>query len=162
MRGYKLLDEVSVQEIQQFRTDGYTNAEIAGMLDVSTQTINRVLGPMPPELVSKAKRKAWETRTNGSKPLRIDALEALPKATPKPEPVEESPVTMLTLNEIITVSGTTRKYTIDRSTETVFLESTEESGNILLKYEDLDTLIIELRMIRRKMGDSIKVGIEPW
>lgn len=152
----KLLDEVSMQELEQFRADGYTNAEIAEMLDVHKNTINRLLGPMPPELISKAKRQAWETRTNGPKPpVKRDA-------TPNPEPVEESPVYMLTLNEIITVIGTTRKYTIDRSTETVFLESTEESGNILLKYEDLDTLIIELRMIRRKMGDSIKVGIEPW
>lgn len=162
----KLLDEVSMQELQQYRADGYTNAEIAEMLDVHTQTINRLLGKMPPELQSKAKKQAWATRTNGpkpvTKPLRIDRLETLPVATVKPEPVEESPVTMLTLNEIITVSGTARKYTIDRSAETVMLESTEGSGEMLLRYEDIDTLIIELRMIRRKMGDSIKVGIEPW
>lgn len=159
-----LLDEVSMQELQQYRADGYTNAEIAEMLDVTRNTINRLLGKMPPELVSKAKKQAWATRTNGpkpaTKPLRINSLETLPKATP--EPVEESPVTMLTLNEIITVSGMTRKYTIDRSAETVMLESTEGSGDMLLRYEDIDTLIIELRMIRRKMGDSIKVGIEPW
>lgn len=161
-----LLDEVSMQELEQYRADGYTNAEIAELLDVTRNTINRLLGPMPPELVSKAKCQAWETRRNGTKPtakpLRINSLETLPKATPNPEPVEESPVYMLTTNEIITVASPTRKYTIDRDTETVDVESKEGDGALKLSYEDIDTLIIELRMIRRKMGDSIKVGLVPW
>ena len=86
----------------------------------------------------------------------------MPKAPAQPEPVEESPVYMLTTNEIITVSSPTRKYTIDRDTETVDVESKEGDGALKLCYEDIDTLIIELRMIRRKMGDSIKVGLVPW
>lgn len=165
----KLLDEVSVQELEQFRAEGYTNKEIAEMLEVSVNTINLYLGKMPPELRRKAKIQSWETRranAGNAKPLQIDRIETLPKATaqpePKPDPVEESPVYMLTTNEIITVASPARKYTLDRDSETVIIDSKEDDGTLKLHYEDIDTLIIELRMIRRKMGDSIKVGLVPW
>ena len=69
---------------------------------------------------------------------------------------------MLTVNEVITVSSTTRTFQIDKDRETVLITSREGDGELLLNYEDIDTLILELRVIRRRMGDSIKVGLEPW
>ena len=43
----KLLDEVSVNELLELRAEGYTNAQIAEMLDVSSMTIYRIIGKMP-------------------------------------------------------------------------------------------------------------------
>lgn len=156
--------EVSASEMRRMREEeGLTNNEIGERLGCSGQTIYRYIGPMPPEMVREAKRRGGQLRHERQpKPLQIDRIETMPKAPAQPEPVEESPVSMLTLNEVITVSSTTRKYTIDRSTEDVLIESLDGDGEIILKYDDIDTLIIELRMIRRKMGDSIKVGLEPW
>lgn len=37
--GRKLLDEVSVNELLELRAEGYTNAQIAELLDVSYVTI---------------------------------------------------------------------------------------------------------------------------
>ena len=54
----KLLDEVSVNELLEFRNEGYTNSQIAEMLDVSTQTIYSIIGKMPDEMIAKAKREA--------------------------------------------------------------------------------------------------------
>ena len=156
--------EVSVSEMRRMREEeGLTNVEIGERLGCSGQTVYRYIGPMPPEMVREAKRRGGQNRRERqAKPLQIDRIETLPKAPAQPEPVEESPVSMLTTNEIITVSSPTRKYTIDRDTETVDVESKEGDGALKLCYEDIDTLIIELRMIRRRMGDSIKVGLEPW
>ena len=153
--------EVSVSEMRRMREEeGLTNIEIAERLDCSSQTVWRYIGPMPPEMVRAAKSMGGRNRKKI--PLQIDRIETLPKAPTQPEPVEESPVYMLTTNEIITVTSPTRRYTIDRDTETVDVESKEGDGALKLSYEDIDTLIIELRMIRRKMGDSIKVGLVPW
>lgn len=157
--------EVSVSEMRRMREEeGLTNVEIGERLGCSGQTVYKYIGPMPPEMVREAKRRGGQNRHERKpKPVRLDPLEAImPKAPAQSEPVEESPVYMLTTNEIITVSSPTRKYTIDRDTETVDVESKEGDGALKLCYEDIDTLIIELRMIRRKMGDSIKVGLVPW
>ena len=54
----KLLDDVSVNELLEFRNEGYTNSQIAEMLDVSTQTIYSIIGKMPDEMIAKAKREA--------------------------------------------------------------------------------------------------------
>lgn len=114
-------------------------------------------------MVREAKRMGGQNRHERKpKPLQIDRIETMPKAPAQPEPVEESPVSMLTLNEVITVSSTTRTYTIDKDNETVLIANREGNSELLINYEDIDTLIIELRMIRRKMGDSIKVGLVPW
>lgn len=110
--------------------------------------------------IREGRKRSIEGREHAMR--RSITHETMPKAPAQPEPVEESPVSMLTLNEVITVSSTTRKYTIDRSTEDALIESLDGDGEIILKYDDIDTLIIELRMIRRKMGDSIKVGLVPW
>ena len=37
----KLLDDVSVNELLEFRREGYTNSQIAEMLDVCSRTSNR-------------------------------------------------------------------------------------------------------------------------
>lgn len=153
--------EVGVSEMRRMREEeGLTNNEIAERLDCSSQTVWRYIGPMPPEIVRAAKSMGGRNRKKI--PLQIDRIETLPKAPTQPEPVEESPVYMLTQNEVITVLSTTRKYTIDKDLEMVRVESCEGDGELLLNYNDIDTLIIELRMIRRKMGDSIKVGLVPW
>lgn len=156
--------EVSASEMRRMREEeGLTNVEIGERLDCTSRTVWRYIGPMPPEMVREAKRRGGQNRhERQAKPLRPDRIETLPKAPAQPEPVEESPVSMLTLNEVITVSSTTRKYTIDKDRETVLISSREGDGELLVNYEDIDTLIIELRMIRRRMGDNIKVGLVPW
>ena len=40
----KLLDDVSVNELLEFRNEGYTNSQIAEMLDVSYQTVYSIMG----------------------------------------------------------------------------------------------------------------------
>lgn len=147
------MKEVSIQEMLEYRQEGFTNREIAEMLGVAPNTIYAHIGKMPPELRSKAARESWETR---------GATETAPIAPESATTAEESPVLMLTTNEVITVASPNRKYTIDRDAGTVHVKSIEGTGEMILRYEDIDTLVIELRMLRKKMGDSIGIGIQPW
>ena len=59
----RLLDDVSVNELLEFRNEGYTNSQIAEMLDACDRTIYRIIGKMPDEMIAKARS---EGRKNGS------------------------------------------------------------------------------------------------
>ena len=63
----KLIDEVSIQELQQMRADGLTNQQIADRLDVSRFTVHRYLGPQPEGL--KAPYGAYTARVKDVEPV---------------------------------------------------------------------------------------------
>lgn len=41
----KLTEDVSIQELQEYRREGFTNSQIAELLNVNTRTIRNYLGP---------------------------------------------------------------------------------------------------------------------
>lgn len=44
MRGKSVLQEVSIDEMMELRNEGYSNNEIAELLDCSYQTVKRYIG----------------------------------------------------------------------------------------------------------------------
>ena len=56
----KLTDEVDISSLLHLRDEGYSNAEIAGQLGVSTMTIYRYIGKQPKEITSERMRAGKE------------------------------------------------------------------------------------------------------
>lgn len=66
MRGKKLTNEISIQELQQMREEGLTNRQIAERLDLTYRTVIRYLGPQPKGL--RANYGEYKTRVKDVEP----------------------------------------------------------------------------------------------
>ena len=152
----RLLDEVSVNELLEFRNEGYTNSQIAEMLDVSTQTIYSIIGKMPDEMIAKAKREAakiggyarWEKKkpSEGNKQMK--------GAEPKMENTNSA--CLVVVNRKETLQGTIGLYEVDCEKKKVTMRPVEE-----INFEKLNDYINELQAISRKIG-QMNIGNEMW
>lgn len=69
MRGYSLLDEISITELLKMREEhGMSNAEIAAALDVSPKTIIRHIGRGPRSKNRTRGVPLWRLRLSGKTP----------------------------------------------------------------------------------------------
>ena len=61
----KLTEDVSIQELQEYRREGFTNSQIAELLNVNTRTIRNYLGPdnsRPKKILIRIKCKRCSIR----------------------------------------------------------------------------------------------------
>ena len=152
----RLLDDVSVNELLEFRNEGYTNSQIAEMLDVSPQTIYSIIGKMPDEMIAKAKREAavqggyarWEkaAKNKGNEHVKGE----------KNEMTENRDACLVVVNRKVNLQGTIGLYEVDCENKKVTMRPVEEIG-----FDNLNAYINELRAISRKI-DQMSVGNEMW
>ena len=152
----KLLDDVSVNELLEFRKDGYTNSQIAEMLDVSSRTIYRMIGKMPDEMIANAKREGLERgryirlekATNTNENERMEGE--------KHEMVENCAACLVVVNRKVNLQGTIGLYEVDCESKKLTMRPMEEIG-----FDNLNAYINELQAISRKIG-QMSVGNERW
>ena len=83
-RGQRLLNEISIDELLTLRNEGYSNAEIAEFLEVTPNTIWRLIGKNPPGI--------GRTRWRDHKKIVPKKYSDIPE---KPEEVPEEPPKVL-------------------------------------------------------------------
>lgn len=152
----RLLDDISINELMEFRNEGYTNSQIAEMLDVSNTTIYNMIGKMPDEMIAKAKREAavqdgfarWEkaAKNKGNKHVEGE----------KKEMTENSAACLVVVNRKVNLQGTIGLYEVDCESKKVTMRPVEEIG-----FDNLNAYINELQAISRKI-DQMSVGNEMW
>lgn len=152
----RLLDDISVNELLEFRNKGYTNSQIAEMLDVSSQTIYNVIGKMPDEMIAKAKREAavqggfarWEkaAKNKGNEHVKGE----------KNEMTENRAACLVVVNRKVNLQGTIGLYEVDCENKKVTMRPVEEIG-----FDNLNAYINELQAISSKIG-QMNVGKEMW
>lgn len=152
----KLLDDVSVNELLEFRREGYTNSQIAEMLDVCDRTIYRIIGKIPDEMIAKARS---EGRKNGSYERRnkkqpAECNKQMKGAEPKMENTNSA--CLVVVNRKETLQGTIGLYEVDCEKKKVTMRPVEE-----INFEKLNDYINELQAISRKI-DQMSVGNEMW
>ena len=152
----RLLDEVSVNELLEFRNEGYTNAQIAEMLDVSSRTIYRIIGKMPKELQDKAMRDAWEKsiQVRREKKRMAESGEQTKGDGPMIEIKRNACLVLVNRKE--TLQGTIGRYEIDCENKKVTMRPVEE-----IEFDKLNDYINELQAISSKIC-QMNVGKEMW
>lgn len=152
----KLLDDVSVNELLEFRNEGYTNSQIAEMLDVYYQTVYSIIGKMPDEMIAKAKREAakiggyarWEKKEPAEGNKQMKGAEQKMENT--------NSACLVVVNRKETLQGTIGLYEVDCEKKKVTMRPVEE-----INFENLNDYINELQAISRKI-DQMSVGNEMW
>lgn len=150
----RLLDDISVNELMEFRNEGYTNSQIAEMLDVSNTTIYNMIGKMPDEMIAKAKREAavqggfarWEKAAKNKGNEHVEGE--------KNEMTENSAACLVVVNRKVNLQGTIGLYEFDCESKKVTMRPVEEIG-----FDNLNAYINELQAISRKI-DQMSVGNE--
>ena len=152
----RLLDEVSVNELLEFRNEGYTNAQIAEMLDVSSMTIYRIIGKMPKELQDKAMRDAWEKSMQVRREKKR-MTESGEQTKGEGQMIEiKRNACLVLVNRKETLKGTIGLYEVDCENKKVTMRPVEE-----IEFDKLNDYINELQAISRKIGE-MHVGAEMW
>lgn len=123
----KLLDSVSMQELQGMRETGLTNREIAQRLDVSYETINRHLGRCP---------------------FRRNPIRVVEEITPAPAP-EVTIGCLRVISTIATLQGEITRYTVNTETGVVAMEDGLMKG--VLDRDTIGDAIRELEEVRRML-----------
>ena len=152
----RLLDDVSVNELLEFRNEGYTNSQIAEMLDVSNTTIYNMIGKMPDEMIAKAKREAavqggfarWEKAEKKKENVQTEGE--------RKEMVENSAACLVVVNRKVNLQGTIGLYEVDCESKKISMRPVQEIG-----FDNLNAYINELQAISRKI-DQMSVGNEMW
>ena len=152
----RLLDDISVNELMEFRNEGYTNSQIAEMLDVSNTTIYNMIGKMPDEMIAKAKREAavqggfarWEKAAKNKGNEHVEGE--------KKEMTENRAACLVVVNRKVNLQGTIGLYEVDCENKKVTMRPVEEIG-----VDNLNAYINELQAISRKI-DQMSVGNEMW
>lgn len=154
--GRKLLDEVSVNELLELRAEGYTNAQIAELLDVSYVTIYKYIGKMPGDLYEKSMRDAWE-KSAQVRQEKKRMSESGEQTKGEGQMMENKMNACLVLvNRKETLKGTIGLYEIDLEDKKVTMRPVEE-----IEFDKLNDYINELQAISRKIGE-MHVGAEMW
>ena len=152
----RLLDEVSVNELLEFRNEGYTNAQIAEMLDVSSMTIYRIIGKMPKELKDKAMCDAWEKSIQVRREKKRMA-ESGEQTKGEGQMIEiKRNACLVLVNRKETLKGTIGLYEIDCENKKVTMRPVEE-----IEFDKLNDYINELQAISSRIGQT-NVGKEMW
>lgn len=143
MKGYRVLDEISISELLTMRNDqNMSNSEIAKSLDISRSTVYRLIGAGGP-------RRAVIRRTSTPSLMHPEK--------------EEIPACLKVDAAPINLTGAYGKYTIDQDRKTVaVLAETEDwilGGSIPV--DQLSTFIKELQAIERNIGNA-QPKLEVW
>lgn len=152
----RLLNDISLNELLEFRNEGYTNSQIAEMLDVSNTTIYNMIGKMPDEMIAKAKREAavqggfarWEKAAKNKGNEHVEGE--------KNEMTENSAACLVVVNRKVNLQGTIGLYEVDCESKKITMRPVEEIG-----FDNLSAYINELQAISRKI-DQMSVGNEMW
>ena len=152
----KLLDEVSVNELLEFRAEGYTNAQIAELLDVCERTIYRIIGKMPDEMIKKAKKEGQQKGVCARmyKKQPSEGNKQMKGAEQKMENTNSA--CLVVVNRKETLQGTIGLYEVDCEKKKVTMRPVEE-----INFENLNDYINELQAISRKIA-QMNVGNEMW
>lgn len=134
--------EVSPGELLHMREDGMSNQEIAKALDVSYQTVLRVIGQQPSSLRKPAVRN----------------FAALMNAAPIQEK-EEPEACLAVLNRNVSLMGDFAEYSLDCSDDILTVKVGE--GTVSVPFQKIGLLMNELAAIQRNIP-RVKVGNEMW
>lgn len=142
MKGYRILDEISVSELLTMRNEqGMTNKEIAEALDVSRSSIYRLIGGGGP-------RRAMIRKTSTPSLMHPE------KEVPACLKVEAAPINL---------AGAYGKYTVDEERASLYVLG-RSNGHDLAGYIPLDqlsTFIKELQAIERNISNA-QPKMEVW
>lgn len=110
-----LTNSVSVQELLEMRASGMTNQQIAEQLDVGYSTICRYIGRNP----KRAKKVDF-----------------------KPEKVRKNPTLLKVVEEMVTLSGSTHDFAINKTDNVVYIKDSGKTYDYTR--EQLEVYISEL------------------
>lgn len=152
----RLLDEVSVNELLELRNEGYTNAQIAEMLDVCERTIYRIIGKMPDEMIKKAKQEGQQKGVC-ARLYNKQMAESREQTKGDGQMIEiKRNACLVLVNRKETLKGTIGMYEIDCENKKVTMRPVEE-----IEFDKLNDYINELQAISSKIG-QMNVGKEMW
>ena len=137
-----LVREVSPSELLHMREDGMSNQEIANALDVSYQTVLRVIGKQPSNLRKPAVR-------NFAAPMN---------AAPIHEK-EEPEACLAVLSRNVSLMGNLAEYSLDCAEDILTMKVGE--GTVCVPFQKIGLLINELAAIQRNIP-RVKIGNEMW
>ena len=141
-KGHKLTDEISVQEMLEYREQGFTNKEIAELLDVHQATIYKYIGRRTGLPHQKKPRKAKKTVLD---PEQYAACKAHIEAK-KAEAEPPKPKNRLKIENVVTrVTGEAGGYTIDQSKKEVSIDRG------VWKFDELAALLGDIEAIRQEV-----------
>lgn len=130
MNGEPLTNSVSVQEMLEMRESGLSNKEIAERLDVAYSTICRYIGRNP----KQAKKVNF-----------------------KPEMVRKNPTLLKVIEEMVTLSGSTHDFAINKTDNVVYIKDSGKTYDYTR--EQLEVYISELlEVLSMIKGDDIEQG----
>lgn len=137
-----LMREVSMSELLHMREDGMSNHEIAKALDVSYQTVLRMIGKQPSSLRKPAVRGF-----------------AMPvNASPVPEK-EEPEACLAVLGRSVSLKGDAGEYSLDCGADVLVIKL--DGGILYVPFRKIEGLINELAAIQRNIP-RVKTGNEMW
>lgn len=148
----KLTDEVSVQEMLEYRQQGLKNSEIADRLDVSYRTIYNYIGPER----KVTRRKPGAVATAGAKltnpvlspedyaacKAHIEAKKAEAEPKPVERPTADEKGRLKVTNMVLDFSGAAGCYRADQEKREVTL------GITTYTYDKLADLIADLNALK--------------
>ena len=137
-----LLSEVSQSELLHMRESGMSNKEIANALDVSYQTVLRVIGKQPPNLRRPEPRNLQP---------EINEIH-VPTA-------EEQDACLAILDKSISLVGDVAEYKVDCADNVLTL--TIDGNSVCVSLPKISSLLKELRTIQRHIPE-MKIGNEMW
>lgn len=121
------------------------NKEIADSLGISAYTVLKYIGKQPVEL-NRPKGGYYPRPSNADKAKNTE-----PMMPPLPETY------LIVQNMLTEVKSERHSYVVDRKAQTV-----EIDAKYMLDYNELNTFIAELMIIRRTLGESIGVPLDMW
>lgn len=157
----KLIKDVSVDELLELRKDGYANSEIGEMLDVSGQTIWKLIGANPPEISARmraeGRRKAIDL--GGAEP--VDGA----KATGADAEIRESDSILKVCAHEWRLEGLAAIYGVTGEGVWIRLKHNADFAgggySLAIRREDVKELAKELAVIARRLDGEDK-QTEVW
>lgn len=142
---YKMSKDVISNMLYMREHEKMSNKEIADALGIGVSTVIRHIGKQPPEL-NRPKGGYYPRCSNADKAKNTDSM-----MPPLPETY------LIVQNMLTEVKSERHSYVVDRKAQTVEIDS-----KYMLDYNELNTFIAELMIIRRTLGESIGVPLDMW
>ena len=134
----KLSNDVSIQEMQQMRDDGMSNAEIAEQLDVCVDTVRKYLGKQPAGM----RRARRTSKQQVCLPPPAPAI-LFEEPEPEPEVVSHEIGGLRVVSRIMHLESSSARYMI--SNNVVKITSRDvDMPVITLTKDELDGVVAEL------------------
>lgn len=146
-----VLKDVSVSELLRMREDeGMSNQQIADSLDVSYQTILRLIGKQPSRV--RSSRQYSVPRMGARSCESADDVVASTTHT-------SAPACLVVEDRTVTLKGTFAAYEIPVRKKCVEIGC--DYGSIRVPFDKLDDFVAELSAIQRRL-DGLRVENEMW